>query len=34
MILNIESPAGEILGECGVGISEPIGVGERKSHCI
>lgn len=27
---SIDSPAGEFLGECGVGISEPIGVGEPK----
>jgi hypothetical protein len=27
---SIESPTGEFLGECGVGISEPIGVGEPK----
>jgi len=27
---TINSPAGEFLGECGVGISEPIGVGEPK----
>jgi hypothetical protein len=27
---SIESPAGEFLGECGVGISEPIGVGDPK----
>ncbi len=27
---SIESPNGEFLGECGVGIAEPIGVGEPK----
>jgi hypothetical protein len=27
---SIDSPNGEFLGECGVGISEPIGVGEPK----
>ncbi len=27
---SIDSPAGEFLGECGVGISETIGVGEPK----
>ncbi len=27
---SIDSPSGEFLGECGVGISEPIGVGEPK----
>jgi len=27
---SIESPSGEFLGECGVGISEPIGVGDPK----
>lgn len=27
---SIDSPAGEFLGECGVGIAEPIGVGEPK----
>lgn len=27
---SIESPSGEFLGECGIGISEPIGVGEPK----
>lgn len=27
---SIDSPVGEFLGECGVGISEPIGVGEPK----
>jgi hypothetical protein len=27
---SIDSPSGEFLGECGVGISEPIGVGDPK----
>lgn len=27
---SIDSPSGEFLGECGVGIAEPIGVGEPK----
>ena len=27
---SIDSPTGEFLGECGVGISEPIGVGDPK----
>ncbi len=29
-LFSIDSPAGEFLGECGVGISETIGVGEPK----
>ncbi len=30
---SVEAPNGEFLGECGVGISETVGVGEPKRNC-